>query len=91
MKINTTEDGKFYVKDEETGRTFLVEPLGYDKTGWGDIDPATKKVEGNYGQKHIGSVKEKDSVVTTENGFSNIIDVPAGESPFTVIERLLKK
>jgi hypothetical protein len=91
MEINSTKDGKFYVRDTETGRLFLVEPLGFDKVGWGDIDPATKKVQGDYGQKHIGSVSEKNSVVTEDNGFKNIIDVGPGESPFAAIEKLLKK
>lgn len=89
MKINSTEDGKFYVRDEETGRTFLVEPLGLSKAEWGDV--VNGKVEGSYGQKHIGSVKKSDSVITADNGFKNIIDVPAGESPFAIIEKLLKK
>lgn len=35
----------------------------------GDINPATKKVEGDYGEKYKGSVSEKESMITPENGF----------------------
>ena len=91
MKIDSVQDGKFYVKDLETGRLFIVEPLGFDKTGFGDIDPVTKKCTGNYGAKNIGSVLESESVVTEENGFKNIIDIKAGESPFRAIDRILKR
>jgi len=43
--INRDETGKEIVTFPETGKSYFVEyiePRGMDKTGWGDIDPATK-------------------------------------------------
>ena len=90
-RINSTEDGRFYIRDLESGRLFLVEPIGPGRAAdWGDLDPITKKLKGDYGQKHTGSVKESDSIITEENGFKNIIDLEPGESPLEAIEKLLK-
>jgi hypothetical protein len=79
--------GRFLVTTK-TGRKFLVEPIGWSKTSFGDINPATKKVEGNYGDKYRGSIDAKDSVITTENGFKNIIMLGEGESPLGYIDML---
>ena len=46
-----------------TGRKYYVEPIG-GHSDWGDINPATKKVEGDYGEKYKGSVSEKESMIT---------------------------
>jgi hypothetical protein len=43
-------------------------------TFWGDINPATKKVEGTYGSKYRGGIKEDESMITKENGFENIVE-----------------
>lgn len=51
----------------------------------GDINPATKEVEGNYGSKYTGCVSEKDSLITEENGFKIIETLEAGVSPLSVI------
>ena len=56
-----------------------------------DLNPATKKLEGDYGMKHRGAVSEKDSMITKENGFENIVTLKPGESPTDYIERLDKK
>ena len=65
--------GRYYVKIGN--RTFCVEPidntLGKDRKKWGDINPSTKEVEGNYGNKHIGAIHEDDSIITEKNGFKN--------------------
>ena len=50
---------------------------------WGDINPATGKVEGSYGEE-IG-IDEKDSQITEANGYTNIITLPAGMSPMAYI------
>lgn len=50
---------------------------------WGDINPATKKVEGDYGQKYTGCVSEKESLITPENGFKLIETLEAGMSPLS--------
>ena len=77
------------------GRTFVIEPidnsLGKGKERWGDIDPATKKVTGNYGNKYLGSIHEDESIITKENGFKNIHMTSEGESPYDVIRKLLEK
>lgn len=51
-----SETGRYYITDIKTGRKFCVEPIGNPRTDWGDINPATKKVEGNYGSKYKGSI-----------------------------------
>ena len=51
----------------------------------GDINPATKKVEGDYGQKYTGCVSEKESLITPENGFRLIETLEAGMSPLSVV------
>lgn len=67
--------GRFFITDSKTGRKFVVEPI--DNTphpaDWGDYNPATKKIEGDYGSICVGSIKEKDSIITKENGFDNWI------------------
>lgn len=59
---NTDETGRFIVKSLVTGKKYYVEPIG-------NGHPATKKVEGDYGQKYTGCVSEKESLITPENGF----------------------
>ena len=52
------------IKDEKTGRVFCVEPIDNSKkegADWGDVDPVSKKLTGDYGKKHRGSIKEKES------------------------------
>lgn len=87
-----SDTGRYYMTME--GRTFCIEPIdntqGKGRRGFGDINPATKKVEGNYGDKHIGSIHEDDSIITKENGFKNIKICNVGENPQDYINRLLK-
>lgn len=70
---NTDETGRFVIKSGITGITYFVEPIYNGKTPeWGDVDPVTKKLTGNYGSKYTGAVMKKESVITTANGFENI-------------------
>ena len=86
------DTGRFIVKSLITGRTYYVEPIDNgQRTEWGDLNPATKKLEGDYGTKYRGAVSEKDSMITEENGFENIITLKPGESPTDYIERLDKR
>ena len=55
---NTDDTGRFIYQSLVTGRKYYVEPIG-GHSDWGDINPATKEVEGNYGEKYKGSVSEK--------------------------------
>ena len=85
-----SDSGRYYVVDYKTGRKFCVEPLlDGEHTNWGDLNPATKKVEGNYGEKYIGAIDRKDTIITEENGFKNIIELKPGVSPDDFINSLL--
>lgn len=77
--------GRFIYQSLVTGRKYYVEPIG-GHSDWGDINPATKKVEGDYGEKYKGSVSEKESMITPENGFVLIETLEPGVSPLSVIE-----
>ena len=81
---NSDETGRFIVKSMVTGKTYVVECI--DKSGrsadWGEIDPATKTMTGNYGSKYTGSVKPGDSMITEENGCINIELLEPGTSPY---------
>lgn len=82
---NTDDTGRFIYKSLVTGKEYYVEPIG-GHSDWGDINPATKKVEGDYGEKYKGSVSEKESLITPENGFKIIEVLEAGVSPISIIE-----
>jgi|SRR5271157_3816103 len=85
---NTDETGRFFVTSERTGKTYAVEPIGFVKTGWGDLDSSYQKVSGDYGKKYTGAITEKESLITEENGFINIETYPPGTSPLAVIEAI---
>lgn len=88
-----SKTGRYYVISNN--RTFCVEPidntLGKNREHWGDLNPATGKIEGNYGDKNLGAIHEDDSIITKENGFKNIIELKPGVSPDDYINKLLKK
>ena len=52
------------------------------------MNPATKKVEGNYGTKYTGAIKPEDSIITKENGYDDIHFLDKGVSPLSYIEQL---
>lgn len=85
---NTDETGRFIVMSKRTGKTYAVEPIGNLRTGWGDVDPATKKVTGTYGKKYRGSIDKGDSLIQEDNGFINIETLKPGQSPLAHIDRL---
>lgn len=70
----TEDSGRFLVTSKHTGVTYFVEPIDSGKPTilWGDMDPATNKLTGDYGNKRRGAVLPEDSLITTENGFQNI-------------------
>lgn len=73
--VNRDETGREIYYYPETGKKYYVEyiePRGW-RVGWGDVNPATKQLEGNYGGKYKGAIKEEESVITKENGFDNIV------------------
>jgi hypothetical protein len=83
-----SETGRYYITDTKTGRKFCVEPIdvGGHRT-WGDVDPATKKLTGDYGDKS-GAIKESESIITEENGFT---DIGYAQNPMDYVDELLKK
>ena len=86
---DTDSSGRFVVKSFRTGKTYYIEPLDDgNNTKWGDLNPSTKKLEGDYGTKYKGSVKRTESLITEENGFDNIVELEPGESPIDYINRL---
>lgn len=84
----TDHTGRFIITSTRTGKTYAVEPIGYPTRGWGDMDPATKKVSGSYGEKYRGSIDAKDSLIKEENGFINIQTLEPGTSPIAAVEAL---
>lgn len=77
--------GRFCIISHRTGVKYAVEPMG-GRSDWGDVDPVTKKTTGSYGSKYRGSIDREDSLITQENGFKNIIELPKGYSPEAYIE-----
>jgi len=88
--INSDDTGRFLVTSPKTGKTYFVEAIDSDElTKWGDYDPATKKFQTeNYGQKYKGSIKPEESMITEENGFTNIHTLGVGVSPLDYINRI---
>ena len=83
----TEDTGRFIVKSKVTGITYFVEPIDTVKPHrlWGDLDPVTKKLTGNYGNTRKGAILDKDSLITPENGFNNICTFKG--SPLAEIDR----
>lgn len=66
---NTDETGRFIVKSLTTGKKYYIEPIGNGHPAdWGDINPATKKVEGDYGQPTHEIYLAKDDTLLYSNG-----------------------
>lgn len=82
----TDHTGRFIVYSQRTGVRYFVEPTGDPHTKFGDINPATKELEGSYGSKYRGSINAKDSLITQENGFKEIKMLEPGLSPHAYIE-----
>ena len=72
MKSN----GRFYIKDLPTGRTFLVEAIGHPRTEFGD----------SITDKCAGSIREKDSQIS-EATHKNI---GYAKNPGDYIDKLLR-
>lgn len=65
--------------------------MGKGRKRWGDVNPATGKVEGDYGSKHTGAIHENDSIITEANGYTNIVTLPMGCSPDAYISMRMKQ
>jgi hypothetical protein len=81
--------GRFVVRSHKTGYAYYIEPLDTGKRpDWGDINPATGKVEGAYGGKYKGAIHPSESLITEDNGFKNIVTLPPGMSPHGYINMI---
>ena len=83
----TEHTGRHRVYSYRTGKTYYIEVIGGAHVQWGDLNPSTGKLEGSYGSKYRGSIDVKESLITEENGFDNIVELPVGVSPYAEIER----
>lgn len=70
-----------------SGRKFLVEEWGTNHTQWGDIDPATKKLN-KIRVKDVEVIDESNTLITKEKGFKNICFLEPGTSPLAYIDAL---
>jgi hypothetical protein len=69
--------GRYYVRDIQTGRLFLVEPIGKPRTAFGDsLDSFCS-----------GSIREKESIIN-EQTCNNI---GYSRNPMDYINKLLKR
>ncbi len=91
--VDREESGRFLVKSFRTGKTYFVEPIGPDRAAdWGSYNPGTGNIENKKGfDKYRGSIDEKDSMITKENGFDEIHYSGIGGSPMSVIDKLDEK
>ena len=81
--------GRYFVKTR-SGRTFCVEPIAernqkvdgqvFTNGGIGGDEVKNKQLG--------GSIREEDSIITSENGFKTIFTLPPGHSPNGFIESL---
>ncbi|WP_407307906.1 hypothetical protein [Acinetobacter sp.] len=87
---DTDETGRFIVSSHRTGAKYYVEVIiGAHTPEWGSIDPATGNLMHKKGDgKYTGGIKDKESMITKENGFEKIHMLGLGESPHAAIERL---
>jgi len=84
------ETGRFVIVSSLTGIQYYVEPIeGKNRTEWGSINPATGELVNKKGfQKYSGAVPAKESIVTPENGFRNVVTLGVGESPMGYVDRI---
>ncbi len=86
---DTDHTGRHMCISFRTGKRYYIEAIdGKSKVKWGDLDPSTKKLTGDYGSKYHGAVDKKDSLITEENGFDKVHELPPGTSPMVYIEKL---
>jgi len=90
--FKSDDTGRFLVKSKESGKTYFIEPQGDPHVVWGSVDQSTGKMNVKKGwKKNKGSTEREDSLITTENGFENIVTLKCGESPLEYIDRVDKQ
>lgn len=85
--VNSSETGRFIVKSLATNKEYFIEAIGRQHSNWGDLNPATGKVEGSYGEKFRGSIMDKDSMITSDNGFDDIKSLENWDDLLSEIEK----
>ena len=86
---DTDHTGRHMIVSFRTGKQYCVEAIDSgNRQKWGDLNPATGKVEGKYGSKYRGCIDKKDSLIEEENGFKNIKTFGPGQSPYGYIDEL---
>jgi len=78
--------GRYFVRDQRSGRVFCVEPINRRDQKLHD----QQWTNGGIDQVRGGAVPEDESIITPENGFKNITHLPPGVSPDGFIEMLLE-
>lgn len=87
--IDSSTTGRFVVKSTRTGKEYFVEAIGDPHLEWGSLDQSSGKLNVKKGWKKFqGSIDASESVVTKENGFSEVYELKAGESPLLYIDIL---
>lgn len=80
------ETGRYWVI-MKSGRKFLVEEWGSNYVQWGDIDPATKKLN-KVKVKEVEEINDTNTMIRKENGFKNICFLLPGTSPLGYLDLL---
>lgn len=78
-----------YMVYTKSGRKFMVEEIGDPHVSWGNVIPGANKMESVYA-KMDDVITEKDSQITQENGYKNIVILNPGTSPLGYIEAIDK-
>jgi hypothetical protein len=63
---DTDHTGRHMCVSFRTGKRYYIEAIEGKTVKWGDLNPATGKVEGNYGGKYRGAVSKDESIVNEE-------------------------
>jgi len=90
---HTDETGRFIYHSPRTGKKYFVEPMGDPHRQWGSVDPSDSGPKGKLMHKKgdgkfRGSIDEKDSLITEENGFTNIKILEPGMSPLAYLDMI---
>ena len=87
--IDSSDTGRFIISSKRTGKTYYIEPQGDPHIEWGSVDQSTGKMNTKKGwKKNKGSTEYDQSLITVENGFSNITTLKRGMSPLAYIEQV---
>ena len=78
--------GRYFIRDRQSGRLFCVEPINRRDQKLDDLIWTNGGIDAVRG----GAVRDEDSIITPENGFTGITYLPPGTSPDAYIETLVK-